>query len=120
METIGIQKIWTFSDATACHVANNTAIRKGPGHRVNSYLELATKIAELQFMNRDHVLLFRGQSLSDPDLIAFSRRRVAACGAILLVAARPSERRLSLPTAVAQAWSPDSVMMPPTTAFRRS
>jgi FRG domain len=62
METIGIQKIWTFSDNTACHVANNTAIRKGPGHRVNSYLELATKIAELQFMNRDHVLLFRGQS----------------------------------------------------------
>lgn len=32
------------------------------GHKVQSYLELATKIAELQFMNRDHVLMFRGQA----------------------------------------------------------
>jgi len=61
METIGSQKIWSFFDRRGCQVTKNTAIRQGPGHPVNSYLELATKIAELQFLNRDHVLLFRGQ-----------------------------------------------------------
>lgn len=40
----------------------STFIRQGAGHRVGSFLELATKIAELQFRNRNHVLLFRGQS----------------------------------------------------------
>ncbi|MCC8967868.1 FRG domain-containing protein [Bradyrhizobium sp. Pear76] len=61
METIGSQKIWSFFDRRGCQVAKNSAVREGPGHRVGSYLELATKIAELQFLNRDHVLLFRGQ-----------------------------------------------------------
>jgi hypothetical protein len=63
METIGSQKIWSFFESRKpCTVAKNTEIRKGAGHRVGSYFELATKIAELQFRNRDHVLLFRGQS----------------------------------------------------------
>ena len=61
METIGSQKIWSFFDRRGCHVAKSSAVREGPGHRVGSYIELATKIAELQFLNRDHVLLFRGQ-----------------------------------------------------------
>ncbi|WP_426436692.1 FRG domain-containing protein [Bradyrhizobium genosp. P] len=61
METIGSQKIWSFFDRRGCQIAKNTAVRQGAGHRVGSYLELATKIAELQFLNRDHVLLFRGQ-----------------------------------------------------------
>lgn len=61
METIGSQKIWSFFDRRGCQIAKNSAVRQGPGHRVGSYLELATKIAELQFLNRDHVLLFRGQ-----------------------------------------------------------
>ncbi|KJC44983.1 hypothetical protein UP09_15285 [Bradyrhizobium sp. LTSP885] len=61
METIGTEKIWSFFDRRGCQIAKNAAIRQGPGHRVGSYLELATKIAELQFLNRDHVLLFRGQ-----------------------------------------------------------
>ncbi|OYW72950.1 MAG: hypothetical protein B7Z37_23385 [Verrucomicrobia bacterium 12-59-8] len=39
-----------------------TAARNAAGHRVKSYRELATKIAELQFMNRDLVLMFRGQN----------------------------------------------------------
>ena len=39
-----------------------TDARKAPGHRGKSYRELATKIAELQFMNRDLVLMFRGQT----------------------------------------------------------
>jgi hypothetical protein len=63
METIGSQKIWSFFDARqTCAVAKNSEVRKGNGHWVPSYFELATKIAELQFRNRDHVLLFRGQS----------------------------------------------------------
>src|SRR5262245_44323481 len=62
METIGKQKIWSFLDrAPECRITTNTAIREGAGHKVGSYLELARKIAELQFLNRDHVLLFRGQ-----------------------------------------------------------
>lgn len=39
-----------------------TDARSASGHRVKSYRELATKIAELQFMNRDLVLMFRGQN----------------------------------------------------------
>ncbi|QOZ23605.1 FRG domain-containing protein [Bradyrhizobium sp. CCBAU 51753] len=61
METIGSQKTWSFFDHRGCQVAKNSAVRQGAGHRVGSYVELATKIAELQFRNRDHVLLFRGQ-----------------------------------------------------------
>src|SRR4029077_8459449 len=40
-----------------------TEVRKGRGHPAKTYLELAKKIAELQFMNRDYVLLFRGQNI---------------------------------------------------------
>jgi hypothetical protein len=62
METIGKQKIWSFLDRSQeCKVTTNTRVREGAGHKVNSFLELARKIAELQFLNRDHVLLFRGQ-----------------------------------------------------------
>jgi hypothetical protein len=62
METIGKQKIWSFLDrARECRITTNTTIRQGAGHKVASYLELARKIAELQFLNRNHVLLFRGQ-----------------------------------------------------------
>src|SRR3954447_20337312 len=62
MEMIGKQKIWSFfGDQVKSHIVENTAVRKGRGHRVRSFLELATKVAELQFLNRDHVLLFRGQ-----------------------------------------------------------
>jgi FRG domain len=62
METIGKQKIWTFLDRSKdCRITTNTKVRTGAGHKVSTYLELAQKIAELQFRNRDHVLLFRGQ-----------------------------------------------------------
>lgn len=62
METIGKQKIWSFLDRSReCQITTNTRIREGAGHKVASFLELARKIAELQFLNRDHVLLFRGQ-----------------------------------------------------------
>ena len=63
MEKIGNQNTWSyFDEKTIPRSASNRAIRSGSGHRVRDYLELAKKIAELQFLNPDHVLLFRGQS----------------------------------------------------------
>lgn len=62
MEGIGKQEIWSYFDGIPdVRLASNTAIRGGSGHKVNSYMELAKKVAELQFLNRNHVLLFRGQ-----------------------------------------------------------
>ena len=63
MEKIGNQKIWSYLDDKGnARPAANLTIRAAAGHRVSTYFELAKKIAELQFLNRDHVLLFRGQS----------------------------------------------------------
>lgn len=62
MEKIGNQKIWSYFDgASRARPATNHNIRAGSGHLVKTYLELAKKIAALQFLNREHVLLFRGQ-----------------------------------------------------------
>src|SRR6266576_7152576 len=65
METIGKERVWSFYDdsAKARRLNGNVnQVRKGPGHTVTSYLDLARKVAELQFRNPGHVLLFRGQS----------------------------------------------------------
>jgi len=63
MDNIGNQKIWAYFDENVeSRPATNLAIRGGDGHTVKSYFELAKKVAELQFRNRDHVLLFRGQA----------------------------------------------------------
>ena len=63
METIGQTELWSFCDTKPkIRKATNPQIRKAAGHMVSSYMELATKVAELQFENRDHVLLFRGQN----------------------------------------------------------
>ena len=63
MDVIGNQKIWMFSESSESITGLTcSAIRKGPAHRVRSYVDLATKIAELQFRNRDFVLMFRGQN----------------------------------------------------------
>ncbi|MDH3233927.1 MAG: FRG domain-containing protein [Alphaproteobacteria bacterium] len=62
MEKIGSQKIWSYFDEVAkSRPAANQKIRGGSGHLVQTNFELAKKVAELQFLNRDHVLLFRGQ-----------------------------------------------------------
>lgn len=62
METIGTQRISAYFDREqAVRVASNSKIRAGDGHPVKSYFDLARKVAELQFLNRDYVLLFRGQ-----------------------------------------------------------
>jgi hypothetical protein len=62
MEQIGNRKILSYYDDSAKvrRVANLT-VRASAGHPVKSYFDLAKKVAELQFLNRDHVLLFRGQ-----------------------------------------------------------
>ncbi len=63
MQTIGEQELWSFYDSSReARRAKATDVRKGTGHRVGTYLELATKVAELQFRNPDYVLLFRGQT----------------------------------------------------------
>jgi len=63
METIGHQEIWSYYAASGGvkRVKDIATVRAGPGHRVTSFLELAKKVADLQFRNREHVLLFRGQ-----------------------------------------------------------
>jgi hypothetical protein len=62
MDKIGNQKIWSYLDGYAdWRPSANQAIRKGRGHLVSSYFDLAKKVAALQFLNREHVLLFRGQ-----------------------------------------------------------
>ena len=63
METIGSQSLWSYVDGSPeATIISNTKIRAGIGHAVKNYYDLAEKIAELQFRNRDYVLLFRGQA----------------------------------------------------------
>lgn len=63
MEQIGKSEIWSYlDDKKQIRKAGNDLIRKATGHYVASYLELAKKVAELQFNNPDYVLLFRGQN----------------------------------------------------------
>ena len=62
METVGQQKLWSFNQrGTKAVPISCTAIRHANARQVNSFRELAKLISELQFMNRDMVLLFRGQ-----------------------------------------------------------
>lgn len=62
MEKIGNHSIWSYFDANErARRASNLAIRKAAGHSAKTYFDLAKKVAELQFLNRDHILLFRGQ-----------------------------------------------------------
>ncbi|ESY88040.1 hypothetical protein X739_05895 [Mesorhizobium sp. LNHC220B00] len=63
MEKIGTQQIWSYFDGVGrSRPASNHKIRAGEGHVVSTYFDLAMKVAELQFLNREHVLLFRGQA----------------------------------------------------------
>lgn len=64
MNTIGDNKLWSFytKQDKAKPIKTPTTVRKASGHPVSSYLDLATKVAELQFRNPDFVLMFRGQN----------------------------------------------------------
>lgn len=62
MELIGRSRIYSILSASnRARIASNYEIRNDRGHRVTSYIELARAISELQYLNPDHVLLFRGQ-----------------------------------------------------------
>jgi hypothetical protein len=63
MKTIGERKIWSFHGEKdkAAPIKSPTVVRNASGHAVRTYMELATKVAELQFRNPDFVLMFRGQ-----------------------------------------------------------
>jgi hypothetical protein len=62
METIGQNVLWTLDRSGRPIARSNLQIRKAPGIKVKNYRELAHHVAELQFRNRDFVLVFRGQS----------------------------------------------------------
>ncbi|HTJ95289.1 MAG TPA: FRG domain-containing protein [Pararobbsia sp.] len=63
MEPITGGKLWSFNGSGGePEVVRTQDFRKADACRVSSYLELATKVAQLQYKNRSHVLLFRGQS----------------------------------------------------------
>lgn len=63
MKTVGNAEAWAYFDGESkIRKASNSTVRGAPGHPVSSYLELAKKVAELQFRNPEHVLLFRGQA----------------------------------------------------------
>lgn len=63
MKALEDRKILSFVGGHRKTSETTTAkVRAGPACRVTSYLELAEKVAELQFRNPGYVLLFRGQS----------------------------------------------------------
>lgn len=63
MEQIGKSELWSiFDNAEDLQRVSNDDIRRGAGHHVSGFLDLAKKIAALQFSNPEHVLLFRGQT----------------------------------------------------------
>lgn len=63
METIGSKQVYSILENGSSPAAvSNTQIRKSLGYEVNSYLELAAAVAQLQFLNPEFMFLFRGQS----------------------------------------------------------
>jgi hypothetical protein len=64
MNTIGENTLWSFykPQDEAEEITTPTIVRRAKGHHVTSFMDLATKIAELQFRNPDFVLMFRGQN----------------------------------------------------------
>ena len=63
MEIIGNQKIGSMSDGkNSIKSLSCNAIRKESAYFVDNYMQLAMKIVQLQFLNRDFVFMFRGQA----------------------------------------------------------
>jgi hypothetical protein len=62
MDVIGSQRILTFSEGSAqVRALTCASIRRGGACPVADFMDLANKVAELQFRNRDFILMFRGQ-----------------------------------------------------------
>ena len=62
MDTLGQTEIWSFiDDSNGARRCSNEEIRISHGRTVRNYFNLAKEVAELQFRNPSHVLLFRGQ-----------------------------------------------------------
>jgi hypothetical protein len=107
METIGSQKILTFAegsdeiDALTC-----SAVRKKGAHWVRNFMDLATKVAELQFRNRDFVLMFRGQPGDYRNRLGFTSLKstlMRAAASSKVPSAGKIERRFSKLVAAEQA-----------------
>lgn len=63
MDTIGEQKIWSWLDGSSkIETASCSKVRNGRGFLVHDYLELATRIAEIHYRNKDYMFLYRGQN----------------------------------------------------------
>jgi len=64
VETVGEAKLWTFLPGvlSAARTSTCSEIRHAPGFEIADYMDLARRVAELHFLNREYVLLFRGQS----------------------------------------------------------
>ena len=76
MEPVGRTKLWSFlSGSSDIQEVTNSKVRTDKGHRVANYRELAQRVAELQWRNRGHVMLFRGQGLDYCSVRGYSRLR---------------------------------------------
>lgn len=63
MDTVGHTSLWTFVPGNEfTETATCGQVRKQKPYPVQNYLDLAQRIAELQFRNKDLVLFFRGQT----------------------------------------------------------
>jgi hypothetical protein len=67
MKKVGAENPWSyFGPNQSIAQVSNEEVRTGTGHLVTSFTELASKVAELNYKNADHVLLFRGQTRDYP------------------------------------------------------
>ena len=62
MEEVGTRRIFSILDGASFSAVTNHQVRSAPGVTVNSFPDLVRLVAKLSFYNREHVLLFRGQS----------------------------------------------------------
>lgn len=61
MRDLSQEKVWTYSGEGPEGSWQKCQLRKEPGTTVDTYIDLVSKVAALQFHNPDYVLLFRGQ-----------------------------------------------------------
>lgn len=63
MQTIGKEELSGLHPTTGHKIAiSNSQVRKRKPVQVGSYLKLANKVAEVQYLNPQYVVMFRGQS----------------------------------------------------------